>query len=124
MKRLSVFILIGAIALVGWALPAGAEKIRLTDAELDAITAGVPPPLIMLSVPPPSSVAGIANAFLNVFGTPSPPLGLFELGGGTPKGRGNRVIIEGAGSIMSPATGSFRICGMAFGQFFGVGNCP
>jgi hypothetical protein len=40
MKKLSVLFLIAMLGIVLWALPAGAEKIRLTDAELDGITAG------------------------------------------------------------------------------------
>ncbi len=123
MKRLSVFILIAALCLLGWALPAGAEKIRLTDAEMDGITAGVVCGLIC--VPPPSSVGGIANAFVDASLLVNLGVaGGFEIGGGTPKGRGNMVNIMGQGTIMSPVTGSFRICGTAFGHFFGVGNCP
>ncbi len=52
MKKLSVLMLIVALCLVGWALPASAEKIRLTDAELDGITAGFP---LVLEVPPVGS---------------------------------------------------------------------
>ena len=40
MKWLSVFILIVAFAVVGWALPAGAEKVRLTDDQMDNVSAG------------------------------------------------------------------------------------
>jgi hypothetical protein len=40
MKRLSVLILIVAFAVVGWVLPAGAEKIRLTDDQMDNVAAG------------------------------------------------------------------------------------
>jgi hypothetical protein len=105
-----------------WALPAGAEKVRLSDAQLDEIMAGIPPSF-SITVPPPSSVTGIANAFINASGTPSPPMGMFFLGGGTPKGRGNLVDIQGQGSIMSPPTGSFGICVKAFGQFLVVGTC-
>jgi hypothetical protein len=120
MKKLSVLIFIAILGVVLWALPAGAEKIRLSDAELDGITAGFVCGLIC--VPPPSSVKGIANAFVDAslllnLGVE----GAFMVGGGTPKGRGNSVEILGQGSIMSPPTGSFGICVKAFGQFFGVG---
>jgi hypothetical protein len=119
MKRLWVFILIAVFGLVGWALPAGAEKVRLSDAQLDEITAGG----CLICVPPPNSLNGIANAFINASGMPSPPWGMFDLGGGTPKGRGNNVTITGEGGVM-PLTGSFRICGIAFGQPFSLGgNC-
>jgi hypothetical protein len=40
MKKLGALFLIAILAIVLWALPAGAEKIRLTDAEMDGITAG------------------------------------------------------------------------------------
>jgi hypothetical protein len=124
MKQFSVFLLITALCLVGWVLPAGAEKIRLTDAEMDGIMAGAPPPPLV-TVPPPSSLNGIANAFVDAHLVVNLGVaGDFDLGGGTPKGRINRVNIAGAGSIMSPVAGSFSICGMAFGKFFGVGNCP
>ncbi len=52
MKKLSVLCLIAAFGLVLWALPAGAEKIRMTDAELDGITAG-----FSFGIPPPASIA-------------------------------------------------------------------
>ncbi len=39
MKKLRI--LITMLGVVLWVLPAGAEKIRLTDAEMDGITAGV-----------------------------------------------------------------------------------
>ncbi len=53
MKKLSILFLIAVLGIVLWALPAGAEKIRLTDAELDGITAGVP--ALILVVPPVGS---------------------------------------------------------------------
>ena len=40
MKRLSVLLLIAVLALVGWALPAGAEKVRLTEDQMDTVSAG------------------------------------------------------------------------------------
>ncbi len=40
MKRLWVFVFIAAFALVGWAMPAGAEKVRLTEDEMDNVAAG------------------------------------------------------------------------------------
>jgi hypothetical protein len=123
MKKLSVLILVAILGLVLWALPAGAEKIRLTDAELDGITAGVVCGLIC--VPPPNSVNGIAGASVDASLLLNTGVaGGFAIGGATPKGRGNIVNIMGQGTIMSPVTGSFRICGTAFGKFFGVGNCP
>ena len=48
MKKLSVLILIAILGVVLWALPVGAEKIRLSDVELDGIAAGV-----VLNIPPP-----------------------------------------------------------------------
>ena len=41
MKRLSVLLLIAVLALVGWALPAGAEKVRLTEDQMDNVSAGL-----------------------------------------------------------------------------------
>ena len=40
MKRLSVLLLVAVLALVGWALPAGAEKVRLTEDQMDNVSAG------------------------------------------------------------------------------------
>ncbi len=40
MKKVNALILIAILGVVGWALPAGAEKIRLTDDQLDEIMAG------------------------------------------------------------------------------------
>lgn len=48
MKKLSVLFLIAILGIVLWALPAGAEKSRMTDAEMDGITAGA-------SIPTPGS---------------------------------------------------------------------
>jgi hypothetical protein len=126
MKKLSVLILIAILGMVLWALPAGAEKIRMTDAELDGITAGnnLITCELLVHVPPPSSVGGIASAGICAGGTPSPPHGAFEIFGGTPKGRGNMVNIAGVGGIMSPPTGSFTIRIQAFGQNHCIGNCP
>ncbi len=115
MKKLSVLILVATLGLVLWALPAGAEKIRLTDAELDGITAGVPCGLIC--VPPPSSVSGIVRAFVSgSLLVNTGVAGEFGIGGGTPKGRGNMASIGGQGQIMSPATGSITILIQAFGN--------
>jgi len=41
MKRVSVLILVAALAFVGWALPAGAEKVRLTEDQMDNVSAGI-----------------------------------------------------------------------------------
>ncbi len=123
MKKLSVLFLIAILGLGGWALPAGAEKIRLTDAELDGITAGnfTLPCISPLCVPPPDSVKNIVRAGVGTEGTLMPLMGVFSAGGGTFKGRGNFAEIIAEGGIMSPPTGSFGICVQAFGQFFGVG---
>ncbi len=40
MKTAPALVLIVLIALLGWALPAGAEKAPLTDAQLDDVSAG------------------------------------------------------------------------------------
>jgi hypothetical protein len=40
MKKLSVFFVITILGIVLWALPAGAEKIRLTDDQMDNVAAG------------------------------------------------------------------------------------
>ncbi len=121
MKKLSAFILIAILGLVLWALPAGAEKIRMTDAELDGIAAGAPCGLIC--VPPPSSVNGIVNANVNAFLRLNAGVeGAFMIDGGTFKGRGNMVEIMGLGSVMSPPTGSFAICVRAFGVPFSLGG--
>jgi hypothetical protein len=40
MKKVSVLILVAILGVVGWALPAGAGKMRLTDDQLDEIMAG------------------------------------------------------------------------------------
>ncbi len=110
MKRFSVFILIAALCLVGWALPASAEKIRLTDAEMDGITAGA-----SLNIPPPSSVACCVNLFLSAVGSAMPPNGsllltLWTKGGDTIGGVNINLNAFGmvpggvgvGGSIMGP----------------------
>ncbi len=68
MKKLSVLFLIAILGIVLWALPVGAEKIRLTDAELDGITAGVVPSLFEITVPPPDSIRCCVEAFFSVAG--------------------------------------------------------
>ncbi len=53
MKTTSALALIVLVGFLGWALPAGAEKAPLTDAQLDEITAGVkmmPPTFAQLSL--------------------------------------------------------------------------
>jgi hypothetical protein len=42
MKTTSTLVLIVLIGVLGWALPAGAEKALLTDTQLDQISAGTP----------------------------------------------------------------------------------
>ncbi len=44
MKTAPVLVLIVLVGVLGWALPAGAEKAVLTDAELDGISAGAAAP--------------------------------------------------------------------------------
>ncbi len=85
MKKLSVLFLIAIFGIVLWALPVGAEKIRLTDAELDGITAGaVGFPCGQVCVPPPNSLKGIVEAGLFASGgLMGGPHGTFAAGGGT-----------------------------------------
>ncbi len=116
MKKLSVLCLIAILGFMVWALPAGAEKIRMTDAELDGVTAGsFPIPCGQVCVPPPDSVKGIVTAGVNAQGMLMPLMGEFSAGGGTPKGRGNFAEIIAEGGIMSPPTGSFAIQILTFG---------
>ncbi len=44
MKTAHALVLIVLVGVLGWALPAGAEKALLTDAQLDEISAGLAPP--------------------------------------------------------------------------------
>jgi hypothetical protein len=76
MKKLSVLILVTILGLVLWALPAGAEKIRLTDAELDGIAAGIPG--VTLFVPPAGSPVVKCCAYVELTATG----GLMPLTGG------------------------------------------
>ncbi len=126
MKKLSVLFLIAILGLGGWALPAGAEKIRLTDAEMDGITAGSngnPFPCISpLCVPPPTSIACCAFAGIAFGGGAAgsgPPLnGFFSAGGGSPLPRPLQTALAGImAEGMTPMTGSFSI-------FFEVPGAP
>ncbi len=74
MKKLSVLFLIAILGIVLWALPARAEKIRMTDAEMDGITAGA-----SLAIPPPASVTCCAHVFLSAVGSLMPPTGSLSL---------------------------------------------
>jgi hypothetical protein len=73
MKKLSVLIVVAILGIVLWALPAGAEKIRLTDAELDGITAG-----FALMIPPPTSLQCCVDLVAIGFGgmTVGPPISI------------------------------------------------
>ncbi len=77
MKKLSVLIVVAILGIVLWALPAGAEKVRMSDSELDGIAAGIPG--VKLNIPPPSPVACCVNLFLAALGLPKPPLGDLSL---------------------------------------------
>ncbi len=128
MKKLSVLILVAILGIVFWALPAGAEKIRLSDAELDGITAsGVPIPCGQVCVPPPNSVSGIVLAgILAQGGLMGGPHGLFAAGGATPLAKGVSASITAIGHLSSP-TGSFEIVTTSpaggFCIHFGTGSC-
>jgi hypothetical protein len=120
MKKLSVLFLIAILGIVLWVLPAGAEKIRLTDAELDGITAGV----IVFTVPPPASIACCVSLVFTGIGTAigPPPVafasGSLSLGITVPTG-----IADGAGvgvgatgiAANPPRTAIGMLSGVAFG---------
>ncbi len=94
MKGLSAIIVIAALCLVAWALPAGAEKIRLTDAEMDGIMAGA-----SLNIPPPSSVGCCLNVFLSAVGGAMPPMGSLLLDICTIPGTCNHNNDPGIGGV-------------------------
>ncbi len=104
MKKLSVLMLITMLGIILWVLPAGAEKIRLSDAQLDEITAGQLFPCGQVCVPL-SKGGGVAGAGLAAGGT-----FLFEAGGFTPHPTGAdtvaaTIILRG----MTPMPGNFLI---------------
>ncbi len=50
MKTAPVLVLIVLIGVLGWALPAGAEKAVMTDAELDTISAAAAAPAFNVTI--------------------------------------------------------------------------
>jgi hypothetical protein len=80
MKQMSVLIVVAILGLVLWALPAGAEKIRLTDAEIDGIAGGIS--VVSLVAPPVGSPVFncCAQVGLNAFGELMPLNGGVALG--------------------------------------------
>ncbi len=120
MKKLSVLFLIAILGIVLWALPAGAEKIRLTDAELDGITAG----LIVFTVPPPTSIACCVGLSFVGLGTAigPPPVavgtGTLVLSIVVPTGSAGAagVGVTGTGAAINPPPSAFAtLVGAAFG---------
>ncbi len=87
MKTTFALVLIVLVGLLGWAVPAGAEKVPLTDAQLDEITAGKPMPMsptfgqlsLLLRLPGTQPVANVPPV-RNV--PPVAPVGM----GGMPNG--------------------------------------
>ncbi len=73
MKKVSVLFLIAILGIALWALPAWAEKIRMTDAELDGVAAG-----FFFTIPPPTSIACCVNLLATGMGTVvnAPPIAL------------------------------------------------
>jgi hypothetical protein len=127
MKKPSILFLIAILGVFLWALPAGAEKIRLSDAEMDGITAGtISFPCGQVCIPPPNSLSGIVGAGINAFGHLSAPTGTFEAGGGTPLAGGVSAQISASGHLSSP-TGNFQIIytvpGLGVCINFGAGIC-
>jgi hypothetical protein len=133
MKKLSVLILIAILGIVLWALPAGAEKIRLSDAQLDEITAGQLFPCGQVCVPL-SKGGGVAGAGIDAWGaflgSGLPLTGSFEAGGGTPLPQQLDTVaatIRAQGT--TPMTGNFSIMFIVPGIptrciGFGPGACP
>jgi hypothetical protein len=117
MKKLSVLILIAALSLVGWALPAGAEKIRMTDAELDGVAAGLPFPCGQVCVLF-DKAGGVAGAGISASGNLMGLQGSFAAGGGAVPAGGIFATIRANGHLSSP-TGGFTI------EFTvpGIGRC-
>jgi hypothetical protein len=111
MKKLSALILVAILGIVFWALPAGAEKIRLSDAEMDGITAGtVGFPCGQVCIPPPNSLTGIVEAGINAFGGLAPgPHGTFEAGGGTMLAKGIGASIHASGQDPTAVEGNLTI---------------
>jgi hypothetical protein len=118
MKKLSVLILVAILGLVLWALPAGAEKIRLTDAELDGIAAG-----FLLQIMPPTPIP--CCVFLDAVGA-----GVLGPGPGLAGGLVLSSIIVPTGTI-GPARVSATVegtaskpLGIATGSVFGAAVGP
>ncbi len=117
MKKLSVLFLIAILGLGGWALPAGAEKIRLTDAELDGIAAGNGFPCGQVCVPM-NKTGGVAGAGISASGGLGPPHGTFLAGGAVPLAGGISANISASGHLSFPTGGITIII-----QAPGVGIC-
>lgn len=104
MKKLSVLFLIAILGVVLGALPAGAEKIRMTDAELDGISAGLIP-AVQLTLPPKGSPAlCCVNVMLGAGGFAMPPTGMVFLDIWTKPGNpdpvgGVEIHLESSGMV-------------------------
>jgi hypothetical protein len=125
MKKVSVLILIAILGVVGWTLPAGAEKIRMTDAELDGIAAGNGFPCGQVCIPM-NKTGGVAGAGIAASGGLGPLHGTFLAGGAAPLAGGISANISASGHLSSP-TGQFTINvtvpGSSFCINFGAGGC-
>ncbi len=126
MKKVSVLCLIAILGFVLWALPAGAEKIRLTDAELDGITAGkVATGTFTFTIPPPTSIeccVRLGAVGMGVAVTPPPSTlatGSLSLATFVPIGMsdGAGVNVGLIGSLQKPP-------GVMIGQIFGSAAGP
>jgi hypothetical protein len=127
MKKMSILILITVLGIGGWALPAGAEKIRLTDVQLDEITAGSFYPCGQVCVSF-SKTGDAAGAGINATGGLTPPQGNFMAGGGTPLLGGVYAKISATGHLSFPM-GNFSVIfqvpkGIPQCIGFGPGVCP
>ncbi len=133
MKKLSLLNFVAILGIVLWALPAGAEKIRLTDAELDEITAGNLFPCGQVCVPIEKG-GGVAGAGIaaggGFLGSGLPLTGFFAAGGGTPLPQQlDTVAATIRAQGMTPMTGNFSITFIVPGMParcipFGLGACP
>ncbi len=132
MKKLRLLSFVAVLGAVLWALPAGAEKIRLTDAQLDEITAGQLFPCDQVCVPL-SKGGGVAGAGIaaggGFLGSGLPLTGFFAAGGGTPLPMPlDTVVARIRAEGTTPMTGNFSIFFMAPGVSsrcipFGLGAC-
>ncbi len=120
MKKVSVLILVAILGIVLWALPAGAEKIRLSDAQLDEIAAGnglFPCGQVCVPLEQGGGVAFGGIAFGGPMGTPQ---NFFAAGGGSPLPEGGAPPDTALANIMAqgmPGGGgkfsiSFEVPGM------------